>query len=153
MTKNHDTAGQWWRTPLIPALGGQRQADFWVRGQPGLQSEFQDSQDPISINKKTNKQKKNHGTSLSATFLLWKISMEAQNHVLCTDWDISMSYPVLTSGFHLHWSFSTWKKLIKLQSNQSWKFPDEVPLKIHLCVITHLSVSYWKHGQFIRFWS
>jgi hypothetical protein len=34
----------WWRTPLIPALGRQRQADFWVRGQPGLQSEFQDSQ-------------------------------------------------------------------------------------------------------------
>jgi hypothetical protein len=28
---------------LIPALGRQRQ-DFWVRGQPGLQSEFQDSQ-------------------------------------------------------------------------------------------------------------
>jgi hypothetical protein len=34
----------WWRTPLIPAFGRQRQADFWVRGQPGLQSEFQDSQ-------------------------------------------------------------------------------------------------------------
>jgi hypothetical protein len=30
--------------PLIPALGRQRQADLWVRGQPGLQSEFQDSQ-------------------------------------------------------------------------------------------------------------
>jgi hypothetical protein len=30
--------------PLIPALGRQRQADFWVRGRPGLQSEFQDSQ-------------------------------------------------------------------------------------------------------------
>jgi hypothetical protein len=29
---------------LIPALGRQRQADFWVQGQPGLQSEFQDSQ-------------------------------------------------------------------------------------------------------------
>jgi hypothetical protein len=28
-----------------PALGRQRQVDFWVRGQPGLQSEFQDSQD------------------------------------------------------------------------------------------------------------
>jgi hypothetical protein len=34
----------WWCTPLIPALGRQRQADFWVQGQPGLQSEFQDSQ-------------------------------------------------------------------------------------------------------------
>jgi hypothetical protein len=31
--------------PLIPALGRQRQVDFWVRGQFGLQSEFlQDSQ-------------------------------------------------------------------------------------------------------------
>jgi hypothetical protein len=29
---------------LIPALGRQRQVDFWVRGQPGLQSKFQDSQ-------------------------------------------------------------------------------------------------------------
>jgi hypothetical protein len=37
-------AGQWWSTPLIPALGRQRQAGFWVRGQPGLQSEFQDNQ-------------------------------------------------------------------------------------------------------------
>jgi hypothetical protein len=34
----------WWRTSLIPALGRQRQVDFWVRGQPGLQSECQDSQ-------------------------------------------------------------------------------------------------------------
>jgi hypothetical protein len=30
--------------PLIPALGRQRQADFCVQGQPGLQSEFQNSQ-------------------------------------------------------------------------------------------------------------
>jgi hypothetical protein len=28
----------------LNALGRQRQADFWVPGQPGLQSEFQDSQ-------------------------------------------------------------------------------------------------------------
>jgi hypothetical protein len=38
-------AGRWWLMPLIPALGRQRQGDFLVRGQPGLQSEFQDSQD------------------------------------------------------------------------------------------------------------
>jgi hypothetical protein len=53
-------AGQWWRTPLIPALGRQRQADFWVRGQPGLHSEFRDSQGytekPCLKNKQTNKQ-------------------------------------------------------------------------------------------------
>jgi hypothetical protein len=36
-------AGWWWLTPLIPALGRQRQVDFWVQGQPGLQSEFQGS--------------------------------------------------------------------------------------------------------------
>ena len=30
--------------PVIPAFGRQRQGDFWVRGQPGLHSEFQDSQ-------------------------------------------------------------------------------------------------------------
>jgi outer membrane biosynthesis protein TonB len=29
--------------PLIPALGRQRQVGFRVQGQPGLQSEFQDS--------------------------------------------------------------------------------------------------------------
>ena len=34
----------WWHMPLILALGRQRQADFWVQGQPGLQSEFQGSQ-------------------------------------------------------------------------------------------------------------
>jgi hypothetical protein len=50
-----------WRTPLIPALRRQRQADFWVRGQPGLQSEFRDSQGytekPCLKKQKTNKKK------------------------------------------------------------------------------------------------
>jgi hypothetical protein len=51
----------WWRTPLIPTLGRQRQADFWVRGQPGLQSELQDSQgytEKPCLEKQTNKQTK-----------------------------------------------------------------------------------------------
>jgi hypothetical protein len=50
----------WWRTSLIPALGRQRQADFWVRGQRGLQSEFQDSQDyteKLCLKKTKNKTK------------------------------------------------------------------------------------------------
>ena len=51
----------WWRMPLIPALGRQRQVDFWVWGQPGLQSEFQNSQGYtekpcLETNKQTNKQ-------------------------------------------------------------------------------------------------
>jgi hypothetical protein len=48
----------WWRTHLVPALGRQRQADFWVPGQPGLQSEFQDSQgytEKPCLKKQTNK--------------------------------------------------------------------------------------------------
>jgi hypothetical protein len=45
---------------LIPELERQRQADFWVRGQPGLQSKFQDSQGYtekpcLETNKQTNK--------------------------------------------------------------------------------------------------
>jgi hypothetical protein len=56
----------WWNMPLIPALGRQRQVDFWVGGQPGLQSECQDSQDYTEkpcLKKK--KKKKDSG------FLIW----------------------------------------------------------------------------------
>jgi hypothetical protein len=45
--------------PLIPALRRQRQADFWVQGKPGLQSEFQASQGDTEkpcLRKKQNKQ-------------------------------------------------------------------------------------------------
>jgi hypothetical protein len=47
--------------PLIPAIGRQRQVDFWVQGQSGLQGGFQDSQGYIEkpclkqTNKQTNK--------------------------------------------------------------------------------------------------
>jgi hypothetical protein len=48
--------------PLIPALGRQRQKDFWVWGQPGLQNEFQDIQGytekPVSKNQKKKKKRK-----------------------------------------------------------------------------------------------
>ena len=52
----------WWCTPLIPALGRQRQGDFRVRGQPGLQSEFQDSQSYIEKPCLENKQTKENKT-------------------------------------------------------------------------------------------
>jgi hypothetical protein len=42
--RNNDIAEQRWHMPLIPTLGRQKQANFWVRGQSGLQSELQDSQ-------------------------------------------------------------------------------------------------------------
>jgi hypothetical protein len=45
----------------IALLDRQKQADFWVRGQPGLQSEFQDSQgytEKHCLKKKKNKKKK-----------------------------------------------------------------------------------------------
>jgi hypothetical protein len=65
--------GWWWCTPLIPALGRQRKADFWVQSQPGLQSEFQDSQGytekPVSKNKQTNKQ------SYSFLFFIYKLGL------------------------------------------------------------------------------
>jgi hypothetical protein len=60
---NYHVSRAWWCTPLIPALGRQRQADLWVRGQPGLQSEFQDSQGYTEkpclekLKKQTNKKK------------------------------------------------------------------------------------------------
>jgi hypothetical protein len=44
MIKNAGESQAWWHTPLVLALRRQRQVDFWVWGQPGLQSEFQDSQ-------------------------------------------------------------------------------------------------------------
>jgi hypothetical protein len=60
-----------WYTPLIPALGRQRQVDFWVQGQPCLQSEFQAGQpglhrEILSWKKQKNKR---HKTSLSINFL------------------------------------------------------------------------------------
>jgi hypothetical protein len=62
--KNVHSGRAWWLIPLIPALGRQRQVNFWVWGQPGLQSEFQDSQGytekPCLEKPKKKKKKKDH---------------------------------------------------------------------------------------------
>jgi hypothetical protein len=71
-------ARQWWCTPLIPALGRQRQADLGVPGQPGLQSKFQDRQDyseKLCLEKpkqQTNKQTKLHqNQTLTRTYYIF----------------------------------------------------------------------------------
>jgi hypothetical protein len=66
--KKSSPTGQWWCTPLIPALGRQRQMDFQVRGQPGLQSEFQVSQGYTE--KSCLKKKKNPPSWYEACFRL-----------------------------------------------------------------------------------
>lgn len=44
---------------MFPALGRQRQIDLRVRGQPGLQIEFHDNQEKLSLeNQKQNKNRK-----------------------------------------------------------------------------------------------
>jgi hypothetical protein len=59
--------------PLISALRRQRQADFWVQGQPGLQSEFQDSQgytEKPCLEKPKPKKKKKMVTGKTIAYLL-----------------------------------------------------------------------------------
>jgi hypothetical protein len=59
------TVEAWWCTGgkgrwISEFEASQRQVDFWVRGQPGLQSEFQDSQGYTKkpcLEKKTKKKK------------------------------------------------------------------------------------------------
>jgi hypothetical protein len=64
--------GQWWRVPLIPALERQR-----VRGHPGLQSEFQDSQgytEKPCLEKPKKKKKKMYPVKMSNLQLYTKVS-------------------------------------------------------------------------------
>jgi hypothetical protein len=73
--KNINISQAWWRMPLIPALGRQRQVDFSVRGQPALQSEFQDSQgyaeNPcLEKQNKTKQKKKKKNTNINMTSLM-----------------------------------------------------------------------------------
>ena len=73
----------WWRMPLIPAPGRQRQrqVDFWVQGQPGLQSEFQDSQDYTE--KPCLGKKKKKGPSKSMFIIILATTARAWNQSSC----------------------------------------------------------------------
>jgi hypothetical protein len=88
-------ARQWWCMPLIPALGRQRQADFWVRGQPGLQSEFQDSQGytekPCLEKQNTIKQNKNNNKNRVPFPLCPALRIRKENQVTFRIWANSPS--------------------------------------------------------------
>jgi hypothetical protein len=61
--------------PLIPALERQRQEDFWVRGQPFLQSEFQDSQgyrETLSQERKKKKRKEKKKKKQNVIFFFFE---------------------------------------------------------------------------------
>ena len=65
-------AGQWWQMSLILALGRQKQVDFWVWGQPGIQSEFQDSQDYTEKPYLKKQKKKKKVTLVGACEVVWR---------------------------------------------------------------------------------
>jgi hypothetical protein len=87
-TLNEKKSGRaWWRMPLIPALGRQRQADFLVRGQPGLQSEFQDSQgytEKPCLEKQKQNKKQNLKKSSKEFFSLLFSTFPFKSYVLLT---------------------------------------------------------------------
>jgi hypothetical protein len=60
--------------PLIPAFRRQRQADFWVRGQPGLQSDSQGYTEKPCLEKTKNKTKKNYKVKLTVSIRNHKMS-------------------------------------------------------------------------------
>jgi hypothetical protein len=112
-------AGQWWCTPLIPALGRQRQVDFWVRGQPGLQSEFQDStvratqRNPVSktINKTKQNKTKQKAFACSTMsiwilnvficfYLLWYLNKPFADHTLINYSSFLFLFPFLEEIWH-----------------------------------------------------
>ena len=87
----------WWHTPLIPELGRQRQANFWVRGQPGLQIEFQDSQgytEKPSLKKNKPKQNKTRTRDFVPIFPFWPtvIKVAFSNQYRCVPACVTVHY-------------------------------------------------------------
>jgi hypothetical protein len=105
-----ETAGQWWHTPLIPALGRQRQVDFWVRGQPGLQSEFQDSQgNPVPPPPKKKDLGNNQRRDETSSWLLWIAPSDASYE--CVIDNPKTWYANLRSGFWVTVLITLWQTL------------------------------------------
>jgi hypothetical protein len=65
--------------PLIPEFGSQRQADFWVWGQPGQQSELQDNQGYTEKLKKPKKKKKKKDFPILWSIGFWSKTFDSFN--------------------------------------------------------------------------
>jgi hypothetical protein len=92
--------------PLIPAFRRQRQADFWVRGQPGLQSAFQDSQGYTE--KPCLKKKKD-----------WKLSDRGRKHFVC--WSLGeVEQYRMPQRVHELLLFPCWCCFSKGSEHQAW---------------------------------
>jgi hypothetical protein len=81
--------------PLIPALGRQWQADSWVRGQPGLQSEFQDSQ---GYPEKSCLEKPKTTTTTTKKTQMWLSSLVNFN---CLEWNDTLSHQIPKFNFFI----------------------------------------------------
>jgi hypothetical protein len=132
-------ARRWWRMPLIPALGKQRQVDFWVWGQPDLQNKFQDSQGytekPCLGGKKktkqTNKQKNqpNKQTNKQTKKKRWGLSKRSWT------WFRSFSYSSAPSQVpvgHPHLMWGGWSQ--QIDSHLAWlESSPKLPTRSYPC--------------------
>ena len=110
-------------TAFIPALGRQRQADFWVWGQPGLQSEFHDSQGytekPCLKKQSKTKQKEWNNIFTNSTSdrgLISKICKELKKPDINKPHTIIVHYPWtgLSETFLIYFGMSTNTAFVKI---------------------------------------
>jgi hypothetical protein len=82
----HFLAEQWWRTPLIPALGRQRQASFEASLVYRVSSRIARTiqRNPVSKNKNNNKNKTNSFPAQSWWCIPLIPALKRQRHWICT---------------------------------------------------------------------
>lgn len=96
---NRNKLAGWWRhIPLISALRRQKEFNLWVRGQPGLYSEFQDSQGYGEKRCLKNKQTNKQGLSLYP-WINWNSQLQTHKdpHVFAS-WVLELKAWATTSG-------------------------------------------------------
>jgi hypothetical protein len=143
LIKKLSWAGRWWRTPVIPALGRQRQADFWVRGQPSLQSEFQDSQgytEKPCLEKPKKKKKKR------------KKEKAVLNSLYSTGRPWTPASPTLASqvagmtGMH----YQAWARYVMRETANCWALCSSESLCVNMYVFVH-EICWWQMFPLLKY--